>query len=79
MFRTSLACRKFMDRFGHEIPRHFYPLFPDEKEFVGLLSVAMRDAAEGYVLVDEGRWCVIGFNGTLSPRTIEAPSLACSA
>ena len=68
VFRTSAACRAFMARNRTALPDAFYPLFPDEWEFVGLLSIAMREGAEGYVLVYDDRWSVLGFGGPLAPR-----------
>lgn len=61
VFRTAVACRDFMARAGNQLPDQFYPLFPDEREFVQLLGVALRDGAQGYVLVDQGTWYVLRF------------------
>jgi len=53
-----------MERAAEELPSHFYPHFPDEEAFIALLSVAIRNGAEGYVLIDPDRWYVIGFAST---------------
>lgn len=72
VFRTSAMAREFMGHLGKSLPEHFYPLFPDEVEFVALLSAGLRGGATGYVLVDPDRWHVIEFAASRS--TAAAPT-----
>ena len=72
IFRTAEACRRFMESGTAGLSPAFYPQFPEEDEFVALLSAAMRSGAEGYILIDADRWSVIGFVSVSKNFTVES-------